>query len=67
MASLQCLDSIGFPLLLKPHLVGGLYATLAAVATPQPVKFTLKANVPLGAFWRGPAQKVNFTRPSFVG
>ena len=33
MASLQCLDSIGFPLLLKPHLVGGSYATLAAVAT----------------------------------
>ena len=32
MACLQCLDSIGFPLLLKPHLVGGSYATLAAVA-----------------------------------
>ena len=49
MASLQCLDNIGFPLLLKPHLVGGLYATLAAVATPQPVKFTSEANVPLRA------------------
>ena len=33
MASLQCLDSIGFLLLLKSHLVGGSYATLAAVAT----------------------------------
>ena len=33
MASLQSLYSIGFPLLLKPQLVGGSYATLAAVAT----------------------------------
>ena len=32
MAFLQCLDSIGFPLLLKSHFVGGSYATLAAVA-----------------------------------
>ena len=32
MSSLQCLDSIGFALLLKPHFVGGSYATLAAVA-----------------------------------
>ena len=32
MASLQCLDNIGFPLLLKPHLVGGSYPTLAAIA-----------------------------------
>ena len=32
MASLQSLYSIGFPLLLKLQLVGGSYATLAAVA-----------------------------------
>ena len=32
MASLQSLYSIGFPLLLKSHFVGGSYATLAAVA-----------------------------------
>lgn len=33
MASFQCLDGIGFPVLLHPRLVGGLYAALAAVAT----------------------------------